>query len=212
MKNIVALGGKKGSGKDLVGEIIQYLTSECSGINNKHYRTFEEFQRFRYAHEDYWYLSDWDIQKFAERPAMCYQVITGVNFRKLDRQEKEVHRPSFVEMSNTLKQVFGSNVWVDGLFKDYEEGSKWIITDLRYVQELREVNEREGITIRIARPCSECGLYEAHKMSCSHNKPEDDSETALDDYQNWDYRILNDGTVEDLIEKVREILIKEEII
>lgn len=34
---------------------------------------------------------------------------------------------------------------------------------------------------------------------------EHESETALDDYQDWDYVIENDGTVEDLIEKVKEI-------
>ena len=37
------------------------------------------------------------------------------------------------------------------------------------------------------------------------------SETALDDAE-FDYEIINDGTIEDLIEKVKEILIKENII
>jgi hypothetical protein len=37
------------------------------------------------------------------------------------------------------------------------------------------------------------------------------SETALDDAK-FDYEIINDGTIEDLIEKVKEILIKEQII
>jgi len=38
------------------------------------------------------------------------------------------------------------------------------------------------------------------------------SETGLDDYQDFDYIVENDGTIKDLIEKVREILIKENII
>jgi hypothetical protein len=37
------------------------------------------------------------------------------------------------------------------------------------------------------------------------------SETALDDAE-FDYKIINDGTIEDLVEKVRAILIKEELI
>ena len=211
MKNIIALGSKKGVGKDLVGEIIQYLTSECSDIKGKHYRTFEEYQQ-RHHDEDSWYYSEWEIKKFAERPAMCYQVITGVNFRRLNRQDKEVHRPSFVAMSNNLKQVFGTNVWVDALFKEYDESCRWIITDLRYPQELKAVQDRNAVTIRVLRPCPECNLYEEHKMNCSHNKIEDESETALDKYRGWDYTIFNDSTIEYLVEEVQKILIKEGII
>lgn len=42
-------------------------------------------------------------------------------------------------------------------------------------------------------------------------KDEHPSETALDDYQ-FDYVIDNNGTIEELVEKVKEILIKEEIL
>ncbi len=38
-----------------------------------------------------------------------------------------------------------------------------------------------------------------------------ESETALDNYNDWDYVIDNNGTIEDLIEKVKQILIKEKI-
>ena len=38
------------------------------------------------------------------------------------------------------------------------------------------------------------------------------SETGLDDYNGFDYVVENDSTIEELIEKVREILIKEKII
>lgn len=41
---------------------------------------------------------------------------------------------------------------------------------------------------------------------------EHESETALDDYQDFDYIIDNNGTINDLIIKIKEILIKEKII
>lgn len=44
------------------------------------------------------------------------------------------------------------------------------------------------------------------------NSTAPESETALDDYQNWDYVIYNDGTLEELEEKVKEILEKEGIL
>ena len=44
-----------------------------------------------------------------------------------------------------------------------------------------------------------------YKSKIIRKYKEHESETALDDYQDWDYIIENDGTVEDLIEKVKEI-------
>lgn len=45
-----------------------------------------------------------------------------------------------------------------------------------------------------------------HNLNDFKNKPHE-SETALDDYDKWDYVINNDGTLEDLIDKVRDILL-----
>jgi hypothetical protein len=88
----------------------------------------------------------------------------------------------------------------------------WCITDVRFPNECKVIKDREGILIKIERPCIECGLKNGHKMSCSHNRILHESETALDDYTDWDYIVKNDSTIEDLIEKIRDILIKEEII
>lgn len=38
------------------------------------------------------------------------------------------------------------------------------------------------------------------------------SETALDNYDGFDYTITNDGTLQDLIKKVKEILIDLKLI
>ena len=73
----------------------------------------------------------------------------------------------------------------------------WCITDMRFPNEMDAVKEREGITIRVVRPGTESGTHP--------------SETALDE-ATFDYEIINDGEIVDLIEKVKEILIKEQII
>jgi DNA-directed RNA polymerase subunit L len=44
-----------------------------------------------------------------------------------------------------------------------------------------------------------------------HSKINHPSETALDN-ANFDYVINNNGTIEELVEKVRDILVKEKII
>ena len=73
----------------------------------------------------------------------------------------------------------------------------WVFTDMRFPNELESV-KKKGIVIRVERDT---------------DGPEDNhiSETALDDAI-FDYKIHNQGTMDDLINRVREILIKENII
>lgn len=73
----------------------------------------------------------------------------------------------------------------------------WIITDMRFPNEMEAVELREGVTIKVVRPGTAVGTHP--------------SETALDDAY-FDHVISNDGTIEDLIEKVRQVLTIERII
>lgn len=131
----------------------------------------------------------------------------------------------------------GENSWLNALFADYKpkyiaaidpyedniEVSKvksfdifpnWIITDLRFPNELKAIKDRQGITIRVNR--SEKHKIEAvgGKINITHDHVksyEHESETALDNAE-FDYTIDNNGTIEELIEKVKEILTKTQII
>ena len=118
--------------------------------------------------------------------------------------------------TEAMRNGLHTNVWVNALFADYnsidkliriteegleewEEGNypNWIITDMRFPNEMEAVVERKGITIRVVRPGVLVGTHA--------------SEIALDDAK-FDYEIENNGTIEDLVEKVKEILIKEKLI
>ena len=92
------------------------------------------------------------------------------------------------------------------------EYPNFIITDLRFPNELEAVKKKGGITIRVNRPCNVCGGSGYHKMSCSVSKSgEHCSETALDKSE-FDYIVDNDSDIESLIEKVKQILIKEKLL
>lgn len=80
----------------------------------------------------------------------------------------------------------------------------WIITDMRFVNEMKAVKERNGITIKVVRPVH--ALSQENHCGILHP-----SETSLDNEQ-FDYTIVNDSTIEDLVEKVREILINEKLL
>ena len=111
------------------------------------------------------------------------------------------------------------------------EYPNWIITDCRFTNEAKAIKDKGGIIIRVNRPLySYCGnIYNWNELynvifkdkgeyplkayADTHwliinNHP---SETALDNY-NFDYIIDNNGTIEELIKKVKEILIKENIL
>ena len=141
--------------------------------------------------------------------------------------------------TEAMRQGLHTNVWVNALFADYKPDCtpkdafnkdlpNWIITDMRFPNEMEAVVERKGITIRVNRDAD---------IKVQHSGKEDDftiekfdknnpkhvalkagqdkmlhpSETALDDAK-FDYEIINDAGIPELIEKVREILIKESII
>ena len=125
--------------------------------------------------------------------------------------------------TEAMRDGLHTNVWVNALFADYKALHKkekqitpvdtsfdestypnWIITDMRFENELEAIVRRKGITIRVVRDYALRGGPEDPK----NLHP---SETSLDDAI-MHYEIINDGTVEDLIERVREILIKEGII
>ena len=85
------------------------------------------------------------------------------------------------------------------------EQSKWIITDVRFSNEAKAIKEKGGILIRINRP-----QYLDNGLVI--RKDEHLSETALDDYDGFDYVIENDGTVQDLIDKVKSLNIVKRIL
>ncbi|HMT01782.1 MAG TPA: hypothetical protein PKD00_00490 [Burkholderiales bacterium] len=140
--------------------------------------------------------------------------------------------------TEAMRNVLHPNIWVNALFADYNttgfdyEGCEnkeikgswkypnWIISDMRFSNELEAVKDRGGITIRINRPqqCKECkiDLIEVSDkiLTCPRCKEafkQHVSETVLDD-ATFDYTIENNAGIPELIEKVKQILKQEKII
>tara|TARA_R110002020_G_scaffold380110_1_gene591298 strand:+ start:38 stop:904 length:867 start_codon:yes stop_codon:yes gene_type:complete len=79
------------------------------------------------------------------------------------------------------------------------EGSlpNWIITDVRFPNEAQAIKDRGGIVIRVNR-------LEVDKFTTNFPQTLHPSETALDDYE-FDHVIDNNGSIEDLVEKVKQL-------
>ena len=132
--------------------------------------------------------------------------------------------------TNLFRNQLHPEIWVNSLMSEYKSKlssnnpvddldweprfiyPNWIITDCRFPNEMEAVKKRGGITIRVNRPCNICGGSGYHKMSCPVSKSgEHSSETALDNAE-FDYEIDNNGTIPELIDKIRNILIENKLI
>jgi hypothetical protein len=224
---IIGINGKIGCGKDTVGEIIRYLISyHIHGYPHG----FDSNVQYRESH--------WKIKKFAGKLKQVASLLTGISVEKFEDQEfKKQFMGSEWDMTyRELLQKIGTEAMRDGLHKDvwvnalvadyirpshwenryYDDVNKkglagreevwgdfpnWCITDMRFPNEMKAVKDRNGITIRITR-----GTRTMVEMSKDHP-----SETALD-RSKFDYELSNDSTIEELVKKVKDILINEKII
>ena len=218
--NLIGINGKIGSGKDTVGKIIQYLVNP-----SEYYDIHEWINSSDLNGRDF----NWKIKKFAGKVKEIASLLTGFSIEMFESQEFKQRQMSedwnmtyrtFLQKLGTeaMRDGLHTNVWVNALFADYKEEfiskgiggfhdprpsyksigfPNWIITDMRFPNEMEAVVEKNGITIRVNRP----GI----------SLLDHPSETSLDTAE-FDYTIVNDSTIEDLVIKVREILVKEKII
>ena len=130
------------------------------------------------------------------------------------------------------RQIIHPNIWVNALFANYDkylefciqnelsklkdksmmggfspnrssfELPNWIITDVRFPNEVQAIQDRGGIVIRVNRIAGSVLINNDTHSVTDHQHP---SETALDDCNDFDYVIENDGSIEDLIDKVKQL-------
>ena len=176
--NIIGIAGLAGSGKDTIGGAIVALG---------------KLQRER-----------WEIKKFASGVKLIASILTGHKVQDFESQEFKNAKlgPEWSDMTvRDMLQKIGTeamrdnlhpDTWVNALFSKYEYNSKWIITDVRFPNEVKRIKQYNGILIKVVRP----GV-----AAMDHY-----SERALDDFDGWDHVIINDGSRYDLIKSVKAAL------
>ena len=126
------------------------------------------------------------------------------------------------------RHIIHPNIWTNALMKEYDnlKNPEWIITDVRFPNEVKAIEERGGFVVRMVRyPQSivrhvnhqyihetfdiENPIHKRHyEEECRHAH---ESETMLDNHSFVHYA-NNNGTIADLIEEVIRILLIEKII
>lgn len=200
---LIGISGKIGNGKDLLFDVINYIITE------DYWTSFEHFM-----HEAKPIDVVYENKKFAGILKDITCKLIGCNVSQLeDRKfkEAELGREWNGLTPRKILQLLGTeagrhiihpNIWVNALFANYKPSlENWIVTDVRFPNEANIIKEKGGIMIRINRPGTE-----------SHCGGQHLSETSLDAYDKFDYVIENDGTVQDLIDKVKSLNIVKRIL
>lgn len=204
---LIGISGKKQCGKDTVCKIIKALDIWNRYGDGDMLTFVKMLLKTPNPLGSIWYK-----HAYADKLKQVLSIILNVDVVAFEdnifkMSNSEIAKPEGGYYTNReLLQRFGTEVgrsisptlWVDALFTSYSEDDHWIIPDVRFPSEAKAIKDRGGIVIRVDRE------------TLSHdNHP---SETALDDYEGFDYRIDNNSDIEHLIDKVKGIMFQLNLI
>jgi hypothetical protein len=109
-------------------------------------------------------------------------VVHGMTWEGAKDSYPEVRR-FLINLGEGARKVFGEDFWVQQALRNVKKGDRVVFSDVRYPNEAEAIQKLGGKLIRIDRP----GM---HAQGSSDN--------ALNDFDDWDLVIENNGTVMDL--------------
>jgi len=192
---IIGLHGLARSGKDTFGE---YLLER---LDRKHHRNFIHMAfatQLKNMCKDHFDLSDdqlWERGKdIRETPDKRFLKAKGagdaVGWDGLPKEDAYWSPREIMQHLGSFYRRINYDYWVYALDKEMKKQGyeDIIITDVRHINECGYVKENKGVLIKIVRPVEQ----KIHGM-------DHESETALNDYTDFDITIDNNGTLDDLL-------------
>ena len=220
---LIAVSGVKGSGKDLVSDMLQYCLSVPKAFRQyffyKNFRKWikPKYKRIAFADPLKKMLSDLlniDLDKFYVREfkegciinistlegSWLGEKLSDSKFNKLVKQLD----PSLTEANLSLRQLlqyFGTEIMQKYFGKrvwinsTMQNRSEYtIISDLRFIEEYNAVKEKKGIVIYINRPNYEFGQHASEREM-----------KELLENDKYDFIIDNNGSIEDLFNQAKNV-------
>lgn len=215
---VIGISGKIGSGKDTLAQLLQvhiwnerfksqgYLKHQAlEGIVAGNLSSLNEYSLNGRMFKQ---------MLFAKKLKQFVADILGVSVEKLNDQEfKKSNLPVewnvfqhytsmgdgkrsmtvrelLIGIGDGMRERVHPDIWVNALFSQYDEESRWLIPDMRYPNEHERITKLAGVTIRVERP----GIATLDHIS----------ETGLDNHK-FNYTIINDSDLSSLYDKSLEL-------
>ena len=221
---LIAVSGVKGSGKDLVSDMLQYCLSVPKAFRQyffyKNFRKWikPKYKRIAFADPLKKMLSDllnidldkFYIREFKEGCIINISTLEGswlgekLSDSKFNKLVKQLD-PSLMDANLSLRQLlqyFGTEIMQKYFGKrvwinsTMQNRSEYtIISDLRFIEEYNTVKEKKGIVIYVNRPNYEFGQHASER----------EMKELLENYK-YDFIINNNGSIEDLFNQVKELI------
>ncbi len=177
MTLIVGLGHQSGVGKNTVAHIISQQMPILAGKVRLAQAAFAA-----------------GVKKTAHQLFSPYGLRDGHHY-ELHREDRLVPLPVinktpielWVGVGDSMRTL-AKNVWIEQAFREVEPCHIGLITDLRYRNEADAIRARCGIVVKVENP-----------RVTPLNTPADHD---MDEFNDWDFTVVNDGTIEQLRFKV----------
>lgn len=178
---LIGISGKMHSGKDTLAKILQKLLLP----------------------------EEYETKYFAYKLKQITSILTNTSIEdNLSVEGKNKILPEWGMSLGAIQQKIGTDAirdkvhrdaWVLALFNEYTVNSNWIITDVRFPNEVERIKSFDGYLIRING--DPLGLRIKSNRKINHS-----SEISLDDYAKWDFVLDNNFGISNLEEKAAKIL------
>jgi hypothetical protein len=220
-KKLIGISGRIKHGKDTVGNLICSLYNEWAGFHMIYYNGSYEIKKYAYKLKQIASLltgvpiENFESHEFKDTvmgEEWWYFKFGGIKTSYIGHEHwdktnafSKLFKPTYRQFiqqlgTESLRNNCHPDVHVNALFADYEkEYSKWLITDLRFINEAERIVKENGILLRVIN----------ENIPIPEN--EHISEKELDDY-NFHYTIYNNGTLEELELEVKKFLLHFNII
>ena len=192
---IIAIKGADNIGKSTTAKIIALLLLKYT----EHeiylmFRNFSDQHIFDLIHSQDNYI----IKSFSNEANKLYYNLTNINYRYLDREIKEKHRDDFIKLSESIKDIFGKNIFVNKTLND-----KTINTEVMIIDDLRFKIEYDGILE------SKNDYLIIELIGKDNSNIKSHYELNLIPH---DATLYNQGSIMELIENVRKLLIYHNVL
>lgn len=154
-------------------------------------------------------IMEYDKISFATPLKFIVGYLYDLNYEQLYGKLKETIDPRYGVTPRYLLQYIGTNLfrnwdndfWVKIFMRKYGNGNCYVLDDVRFDNEAAVIKQMGGIVIKVVRHNSSLSACNT-SLLCNGSELHA-SERGI---KNYDYKIYNDGTVEDLRIALHELL------